>query len=494
VKKLPFAHLSPHDGDLETAVLGAVLLEAQAQRKVLAQFGDRADIFHRPAHQHIYRAVATLHRAGHGIDLVTVSRQLDKDGKLQAAGGPQGVAALTFHIQGAGHLDDHCRLLLEFYTRRQLISAMQHALQHGYNAQADPLELLAGLQRTVNDLNAALQIKQPQFVGDYLGQVLADIALATERPNGVTGVPSGLRVLDKVTGGWQKSDLIIIAARPAMGKTSLLVSCALHAARAGFPGAIITLEMSAPQLVLKMVAKEAGYTTSQLRRGLLDGGVDEAHVIADKVAHLRQVGVLLDDSTHLTIGGLRAKAAQLKAEHGITWIAVDYLQLMHGDRTSGGNREQEISGISRGLKMLAKELDIPVIALAQLSRAVEQRGGEKRPSLSDLRESGAIEQDADMVIFPYRPEYYKIFEDEMGNSTLDTTELIIGKHRNGGTDEVVVRSVMKFGRYEDLDDYDQADRALAEAKQAQRELPPAPDNKRLVPSGEFSDDDQDLPF
>jgi replicative DNA helicase len=255
------------------------------------------------------------------------------------------------------HIETHCLLLLEFYIRRRLISAMQHSLQHAYYEQKDVMELLAELQKTINDLNAALQLTKPKYVHELLLAVLTGIIKATDGPQGITGVPSGLRVLDNVTGGWQKSDLIIIAARPGMGKTSLVLALAKNAARAGKRGAVFTLEMNSAQLTLKMVASEAGYTTNQLRRGLFDGGLAEAYSLNEKAESLRTLGIIIDDTTKLTIGALRAKATQLKAEEGIEWLAVDYLQFMAVGQ-KGHSREQEISAISRGLKRLAKELDI----------------------------------------------------------------------------------------------------------------------------------------
>jgi len=444
-----FAHQLPYNREIERAVLGS-LFESSTLRVVMEKLGTRLDIFYAPAHKHIYCAALELFRTGLEIDPATVVYQLQKLGKLKAVGGPDGVGKLLNHSHAGMRVDTHCLLLLELYIRRQLIAAMQRALQHAYYEPADVLELVAELQRTIHELNTALQIKRPQYVHELLSSVLTGIAKATDNPTrGVTGVPSGLRALDEVTGGWQPSDLIIVAARPGMGKTSFLVSIGMHAALAGKPGAIFTLEVSSNQLVLKMVAKEAGYTTSQLRRGLLEGGIDEAYAISEKVEALRTMGVILDDTPSLSIAALRAKATQLKAEENIEWLAVDFLQLMTGDHKAG-NREQEISSISRGLKMLAKELNIPIIALSQLSREVEKRGGTKRPQLSDLRESGAIEQDADLIVFPYRPEYYGITQDEQGNSTENLTELIVAKHRNGSTADVVVRSIMKYGRYENL--------------------------------------------
>jgi replicative DNA helicase len=306
-----------------------------------------------------------------------------------------------------------------------------------------------------------MQVRRPQLVGELYDRVVDKIVAASQVESGITGVPSGLWALDRITGGWQPGNLIIEAARPGMGKTSLMLATARKAVAAGFPGMISSLEMSSEELVTKLLATELQYTTNQLTRGI---GLtkEEAESIRERGAALRRMGLVLDDTPGINIEELRAKATKAKQEHGITWLAVDYLQLATARAGKGGNREQEISAISRGLKLIAKELHIPVIALSQLSRDTEKRGGDNKPKLSDLRESGAIEQDADLVIFPYRPEYYKIMEDEMGNPTNDLTELIVAKHRNGGLGTALVRSVMRTGSYSDLPE-NEPHEVLAEA-------------------------------
>jgi replicative DNA helicase len=437
---------------LEAAILGAALQESSALRVVMDTLGTNPEIFHHPTHHIVYHAMCALSQEHHAVDTITVVEKLKGLGKLQKVGGPAGVAALTLNINGAAHIVSHCRYLQEHYVRRKAIATFQQGLRQAHDEQNDVFDLIATMQQTTDELQRVLQEKRPRYVGHYLDAEIQAIIRAASTPQGITGVPTGLTALDKVTGGWQKSDLIIVAGRPGMGKTSFLLAVARHAACVGKKGAIFTLEVSSRQLVTKLISREAGYSTSQLKRGLFDGKVDEAHSIAEKVESLRTLGLLLDDPTELTISALRAKAIQLKAEENIEWLAVDYLQLMRGDRINSKVviREQEISSISRGLKQLAKELEIPVIALSQLSREVEKRDKTKRPQLSDLRESGALEQDADIVIFLYRPEYYNITQDEEGNSTTDVTEVIIAKHRNGSTADVAVRSVMRYGRYEDL--------------------------------------------
>ncbi|AMJ67197.1 hypothetical protein AXW84_18500 [Hymenobacter sp. PAMC 26628] len=308
--------------------------------------------------------------------------------------------------------------------------------------------MLAAAQRTLNELHDTLQLRRAQTVAERFPAAVDEIVAATRAPNGITGVTSGLWALDKVTGGWQPEDLIIVAARPGMGKTSASLAMAAMAEAAGVPGFFVSLEMGAGQLVKKLIANELSYTTSQLTKGARLSPA-EAESIRTRAAGTARSRLLLDDTPGLSVGEFRAKAAKAVQEHGARFAMVDYLQLMTGD--ARGNREQEISSISRGLKLVAKELKIPVLAMCQLSRAVETRGGDKKPQLSDLRESGAIEQDADVVIFPYRAEYYGTLQDSEGNSTADLTEFIIAKHRNGALANVFVRSNMATGRYEDLE-------------------------------------------
>ncbi|NVO33493.1 replicative DNA helicase [Hymenobacter lapidiphilus] len=446
-----FTHLPLHDEQLERAVLGAMLTDTHGLRTALALLRQGPAVFYNERHQYIYTAMAALHAAGQSVDPLSVIRQLTSDGKLSKAGGGGDIMQLVGHAGSAAKMDTHTRFLMELFAKRRMGQMARELAERSGDPTADPFELLRTFQTGINSLHDTLQVKPALGLADLYHGVVDSIVQATRMPGGVTGVPSGMPSLDRVTGGWQPSDLIIIAARPAMGKTTLAVFMARVAADAQRRrGLIVTLEMSAAQLVLKMIATEAGYSTSQLRKGLLDGGEQEAEAIREKAAALLSVGLHIDDTPGMSIGELRAKAAKMHAESPLDFIVVDYLQLMSGNGT-GGNREQEISQISRGLKMIAKELNIPVLALSQLSRSVETRGGSKKPMLSDLRESGAIEQDADVIVFPFRPEYYGISEDEEGNPTKDTTEIIIAKHRNGALASVVVSSRMDQGRYADLD-------------------------------------------
>jgi replicative DNA helicase len=439
----------PSDASIEAAVLGAMLFEAPAVSTVLALLRSNVEVFYYPAHQHVFRAILALTTDGHAVDLLTVVQQLRHMGKLSEVGDVAGVACLSNHINGAGNLPSHCAILLELYTKRSIWAMAHQLLAQAFSPMVPAQELLGNAYLSLNNLSTSMQTRRPKLVGEVYDQVIDKIVAATHVQSGITGVPSGLWALDRITGGWQPGNLIIEAARPGMGKTSLMLATGRMAVDAGCPGMISSLEMSTEELVTKLLATETGMTTNQLTRGI---GLtsDEAEGLRKRGAPVRKLKLLLDDTPSINIEELRAKATKAKQEHGIQWLAVDYLQLATARQNKGGNREQEISAISRGLKLIAKELHIPVIALSQLSRDPEKRGGDKKPNLTDLRESGAIEQDADLVIFPYRPEYYKIMEDEMGNSTQDLTELIVAKHRNGGLGTALVKSVMRTGAYSDL--------------------------------------------
>jgi len=439
----------PNDANMEAGVLGAMMVEASAVPTALALLRSNVDVFYYPAHQCIFRAILALSNSGRAIDQLTVVQQLRATGDLSRAGEVGGVTALTMFINSAAHITTHCNELLGLYTKRTIWQMAQQLMGQAFSPIVPAGELLGNAFVTLNNLSMSMQVRRPQLVGELYDRVVDKIIAASQVEGGITGVPSGLWALDRITGGWQPGNLIIEAARPSMGKTSLMLATGRKAVAAGFPGMISSLEMSSEELVTKLLATELHYTTNQLTRGL---GLtkEEAESIRARGAALRTMGLVLDDTPSINVEELRAKATKAKQEHGITWLAVDYLQLATARTSKGGNREQEISAISRGLKLIAKELHIPVIALSQLSRDTEKRGGDNKPKLSDLRESGAIEQDADLVIFPYRPEYYKIMEDEMGNSTQDLTELIVAKHRNGGLGSALVKSVMKYGSYSDL--------------------------------------------
>ncbi|WP_210514946.1 replicative DNA helicase [Hymenobacter terricola] len=442
--------LPPQVLDLEAAVLGAALLEADAQRTMLATLTTE-EVFYCTAHQQIYLAIRDLVQVGDHADILTVTQQLRHRGMLARTGGPAFVAGLTSKINSAAHLETHCRALQEQHARRVIIKAGTEMAAYGYDDTRDPLTLLSDAQTHLTTLNRSLETRPGQTAAAAEEATFAHLAQSVGQ-HGLTGVTTGLAQLDGLTGGWQPSDLIILAARPAMGKTAAMLHFARTAALDhGQHTAIFSLEMPTLQLMQRLVASEVpGYSNSDLRRGNLPGGLEQVAHIRQQAQRLRTHGhaLHLDDTPGLSIQQLRAKCTRLHAQHPLRLVLVDYVQLMRGD--TKGNREQEVGSISRGLKELAKELNAPVIALAQLSRDVEKRGGEKRPLLSDLRESGSLEQDADCIIFLWRGEYYNIAEYEDGTATADTVLFDIAKHRNGATDEVVAACNLRRGIFQDL--------------------------------------------
>ena len=444
-------HLPPQALELEAAVLGAALLEVDAQRTLLATLTTE-EVFYSAAHQQVYLAIRDLVQQGQHADLLTVAQQLRHRGTLERTGGAIFLAQLTQRINSAAHLDTHCRILQEQHARRVIIRAGTELTAHAYDDSRDPLALLTDAQARLTALHRALETRPGQTAAAAFDPTFDRLAHAVQQ-QGLTGVPTGLTQLDGLTGGWQPGDLIILAARPGMGKTAALLHFARTAALDhGHHTAIFSLEMPTLQLMQRMVASEVqGYSNSDLRRGNLPGGLAQVAHVREQAQRLRTHGhrLHLDDTPGLSIQQLRAKCARLHAQHPLRLVLVDYIQLMRGDQK--GNREQEVGSISRGLKELAKELDAPVIALSQLSRDVEKRGGEKRPMLSDLRESGSLEQDADCIIFLWRGEYYKIAEYEDGTLTANTILFDIAKHRNGATDELIAACSMRRGIFQDLD-------------------------------------------
>lgn len=445
-------HLPPQALAIEAAVLGAALLEAGGQRTMLAVLSTE-EVFYSADHQQVFLAIRDLVQAGQKADMLTVVQQLRQRGTLERIGGVAFVAGLTSKINSAAHIESHCRVLQQQHARRIIIKAGTEMQAYGYDEGRDPLDLLTDAQAHLTTLHRSLETRAGQTAAAAFGATFEQLAQAVER-KGISGVPTGITQLNGLTGGWQPSDLILLAARPAMGKTAALLHFARTAALDhGQHTAIFSLEMPTLQLMQRLVSSEVlGYSNSDLRRGNLPGGLEQVAHIRAQAQRLATHGhhLHLDDTPGLSIQQLRAKCARLHAQRPLELVLVDYIQLMRGDQK--GNREQEIGSISRGLKELAKELNAPVIALSQLSRDVEKRGGEKRPLLSDLRESGNLEQDADAIIFLWRGEYYGISEYEDGSSTTDTVLFDIAKHRNGATDEVVAACKLSRGLFADLEE------------------------------------------
>lgn len=451
---VPVGKLPPQASDLEQSILGALMLEKDALTDVIDIL--KPESFYEERHQEIYRAITQLFNHGEPIDLRTVVNQLRKNGQLEYVGGSYYLASLTTRVSSAANIEFHARAVIEYAIKRSLIRMATTVHKDAYDDTIDVFKLLDQTEQALFEITEKNINKNYAAIRVLLGEAFKELAAKRTHKEGLTGTPSGFVALDRLTLGWQKADLIIVAARPGMGKTAFILSALRNAAiDHNHAVAIFSLEMAALQLTNRLIAAEAELESDKIKKGSLAD--HEWQQLIHKTAQLSQAPIYIDDTPALSIFELRSKARRLKAKHDVQLIVVDYLQLMSGENTKGsGNREQEIANISRALKGLAKELHVPIIALSQLSRAVETRGGNKRPLLSDLRESGSIEQDADMVLFLYRPEYYGITEDEGGNPTQGLTEVIVAKHRNGSLDSVMLKFVGKYTKFEDMGGYDAA--------------------------------------
>ena len=449
------------------------------------------EVFYVDAHQKIFSAIHELFQETKPIDLLTVSNLLKQRKQHEAIGGDFYLIELTRGVGSSAHIEYHARIILQKYVQRSLIKISTQLIEEAYEDSQDVFDLLDQAEARLYDITQGNLKRSAESAQDLVIQAKKKIEEISNK-DGLSGVPSGFDKLDEITSGWQPSDLIIIAARPGMGKTALTLSMARNiAVNKGLPVAFFSLEMSSVQLITRLISSETGLSSEKLRTGRLEK--HEWEQLNVKVKTLEKAPLFIDDTPSLSIFDLRAKARRLASQHGIKLVIIDYLQLMTiGSFQKAGNREQEISTISRNLKALAKELEVPVIALSQLSRAVETRGGSKRPLLSDLRESGAIEQDADIVSFIYRPEYYKIeeWDDEQQTPTEGQAELIIAKHRNGGLDNIRLKFIGSLGKFENLDD--SFGRFEFESKMNDETPLPRPTNP-FTTSTDFESDD-DMPF
>lgn len=445
--------IPPQAVDLEEVVLGAMMIDKKGVDEVIDIL--HAEVFYKEAHQQIFEAIFVLFQSSQPVDLLTVSAQLKKEKKLDIIGGEFYLIQLTQKVSSSAHIEFHARIILQKYIQRSLIKISSEIIEESYDEGTDVFDLLDNAESKLYEITQGNLKRSSETAQSLVIQAKKRIEEIANR-EGLSGVPSGFSRVDKLTSGWQPSDLIIIAARPGMGKTALTLSMARNmSVDRNIPVAFFSLEMSSVQLITRLISSETGLSSEKLRTGNLEK--HEWEQLNVKVKGLEKAPLYIDDTPSLSIFDLRAKARRLASQHGIKLIMIDYLQLMTaGGTQKGGNREQEISTISRNLKALAKELNVPVIALSQLSRAVETRGGTKRPLLSDLRESGAIEQDADIVSFIYRPEYYKIdeWDDEERTPTAGQAEFIVAKHRNGGLDEIRLKFVGNLGKFENLDLFD----------------------------------------
>jgi len=438
--------LPPQAIDLEEAILGALMLEKNALTAVIEFL--RPEHFYKDQHQEIYQAITDLFKSSEPVDMRTVVAQLRKVGKLELVGGAFVIAELTSKVSSAANIEYHSRIIIEMAIKRELIQIASLVHHDAYEDTTDVFELLDKTEQSIFKISDSNLRKNYDNMKSLMFKAVKELQERKNHKDGLTGVPSGFSRLDRVTSGWQRADLVIIAARPGMGKTAFVVSAIRNAAiDFNLPVAMFSLEMSSLQLVNRLISAEAELESEKIKRGNL--AEHEWQQLVHKTTRLSSAPIFIDDTPALSILELRAKCRRLKAEHNVQLIVVDYLQLMKGE--AGGNREQEIASISRALKGIAKELDVAVIALSQLSRGVETRGGDKRPQLSDLRESGSIEQDADIVMFLYRPEYYKITVDEDNIPTQGMAEVIVAKHRNGSLDTVKLKFIGKYTKFAEFD-------------------------------------------
>jgi len=451
-KNLDLGKLPPQALDLEESVLGALMLEKDALTDVIDIL--KPENFYKDANKEIYKSIIDLFNESEPVDLLTVTSQLKKNGKLEYVGGSYYVTQLTTRVNSASNIEYHARIILEQSIKRQLIEVSGEVQKDAYEDTTDVFDLLDNTEQSLFDISESHIRKNYSQVKGLMKEAIDELQAKKTRKDGITGVPSGFIDLDNITSGWQPSDLVIIAGRPSMGKTAFVLSMMRNASiDHEMPIALFSLEMSSLQIVNRLISSEAELDSDKIKKGNLKDY--EWQQLLHKTDQLNNAKIFIDDTPALTILELRAKSRRLKSQHNIQCIIVDYLQLMSGEYgKSSGNREQEIASISRSLKAIAKELNVPVLALSQLSRAVETRGGDKRPVLSDLRESGSIEQDADMVLFIYRADRYDITEDEDGNLTAGVAEVLLRKNRNGPTGKVKLKFIERYAKFADLSSND----------------------------------------
>lgn len=443
-----FGKLPPQAVDLEEAVLGAIMLEKDAVLSVLDIL--KPESFYKDAHQKIYKAILNLSMAEKAIDILTVTEELKKQQELEEVGGPLYITQLTSKVASAAHLEFHARIIQQKYIQRELIRVSTDIQKKAFDETMDVDDLLDQAEADLFNIAEGNIKKETAKINVLIKDAIHQIEEAAKREDHLSGVPSGFTKLDRLTSGWQRSDLIIVAARPSMGKTAFALTMARNiAVDHNRPIAFFSLEMSSIQLVNRLIVSETELPSDRIRNGRLEEY--EWKQLEYKISSLVEAPIYIDDTPAISIFELRAKCRRLKVQHNIEAVFVDYLQLMSGTGDNRGSREQEVSNISRSLKSIAKELDIPVIALSQLNRSVELRSGNKRPQLSDLRESGAIEQDADLVIFIHRPEKYDIYEDEQGNSLVGLAEIILAKHRNGPIGDVQLKFKDESAKFTEQD-------------------------------------------
>lgn len=439
--------MAPRAVDMEEAVLGALMLERDAFPQVCEIISPES--FYEPANRKVYEAIQTLGLQQKPIDIMTVRNQMLQDQTLEGVGGAPYLLQLTSNVASAAHVAFHAKIVAQKHLARQLIALASELQDQAYDGTEDVDELMQDYEGRMFEIAQRNVKRQVQQIDPLLNKAIEQIQLAGQRESGLSGLSSGFSAIDKITYGWQNSDLIIIAARPAMGKTAFVLSMALNIALMNNPVAVFSLEMSSLQLVNRLISNVCEMDGGKIKSGKLSNL--ELQQLTNRMSRLQGAPLYVDDTSSLSIMELITKARRLVREHGVKMIIIDYLQLMTaGSGLNLGSREQEVSTISRSLKQLAKELDIPVVALSQLNRKLEDRSNkDKRPQLSDLRESGAIEQDADIVCFIHRPEYYShSSEDSQGKDIRGLAEFIIAKHRSGSVGTVDLRFRNEYVRFE----------------------------------------------
>lgn len=446
-----YGHLQPQAPELEQAVLGALMIERDAYSVVSDIL--KPESFYEHRHQLLFRAITTLAIQQKPIDILTVTEQLRSTGDLEEAGGPFYITQLSGKVASSAHIEYHARIIQQKHLARELITFTSTIQGKAFDATQDVDDLMQEAEGKLFEISQRNMKKDYTQIDPVIQEAYDLLQKAAARTDGLSGLESGFHALDKMTSGWQNSDLIIIAARPAMGKTAFVLSMAKNiAVNNRVPVAMFSLEMSNVQLVNRLIVNVCEIPGEKIKSGQL--APYEWGQLDYKMRDLTGAPLYVDDTPSLSVFELRTKARRLVREHGVKIIIIDYLQLMNASGMSYGSRQEEVSNISRSLKGLAKELNIPIIALSQLNRSVEKRDGDdgKRPQLSDLRESGAIEQDADMVCFIHRPEYYKIYQDEKGRDLHGMAEIIIAKHRNGAVGDVLLRFRGEYARFQNPED------------------------------------------
>lgn len=445
-----YGHLQPQAVDVEKVVLGALMIDKDAFSIVSELL--RPETFYEPRHQKIYNAVQTLNMNEHPVDIMTVVEELKQEGTLEGVGGPSYIVELSSHVASSAHIEYHARILANKFLLRQLISYASVIETKAFNDTVNVEDLMQEAEGSLFELSQKNMKKDYVPVAPVVTKAIEILQKASANSGGMTGVPTGFDKLDEKTSGWQNSDLVIIAGRPAMGKTSFALSLAKNiAVDHHIPIAFFSLEMNNVQLVNRLISNVCEIPGEKMLSGQL--APDEWERLDKNIRSLQESPLYIDDTAGLSIFELRTKARRLVREKGVKIIMIDYLQLMNANGMRFGSRQEEVSKISQSLKGLAKELDIPILALSQLNRTVDNREGleGKRPQLSDLRESGAIEQDADMVLFVHRPEYYHIYEDEHKNDLRGMAQIIIAKHRKGATGDVLLTFRGEFTRFQNPD-------------------------------------------